>query len=114
MASPCPGRSETCLGSFPDDVPLKLGKRSEDVENELSSGCCGVDCLGDRLEAGLAVVEAGDRLNEVLEGAAKSVKAPDDQGVACPDIVKGFDETYALGLGSRRRVCEDPVAACLL
>jgi hypothetical protein len=70
------------------------------VEDELPSGCGGVDCLGDRLEADLAGVEAGDRFDEVLEGAAKPVQAPDDQGVTGPDVAEGFIKAFALGFGS--------------
>ena len=50
-----------------DDVSLKLGQGSEDVEDQFSSGCGGVDAFGDALEANVPVVEAGDRLDEVLE-----------------------------------------------
>jgi hypothetical protein len=35
------------------------------MEDELSSGCCGIDRLRYRFEADLPVVESGDRLNEV-------------------------------------------------
>lgn len=55
------------MGALADDIPLEFGERPEDVEDQFPSGCGGVDCLGDRFEAYSLVVEAGDRLDEVLE-----------------------------------------------
>ena len=69
--------------------------------------------LGDALEADLLFVEACDRLDEVLEGAAEPVQVPDNEGVALPDVVEGFVQTYPLCLCSGGRVGEDPAAACL-
>jgi hypothetical protein len=114
-ASPAsPGGSEACLGALFDDVPLKFSKSSKDVEDELPSGGGGVDRFSDRFEAYSAVGERCDRLDEVLEGAAEPVKAPDDKDIAFPQVAQGFVEALALGLGSRCGVGEDAFAACLL
>ena len=87
-----------------DDVSLKLGQGSEDVEDQFSSGCGGVDAFGDALEANVPVVEVGDRLDEVLEGAAKPVQSPDDQAVAFPEVAERLVKTYALCLGAACRI----------
>ena len=66
--------------------------------------------LGNRFEADMAVVEAGDRLDEVLEGSAKPIQAPDDQSVACPDVVEGFVQSGAL----RSALAPDAVSVKIL
>src|SRR5208337_2223929 len=70
FASPGTGSSEACLGALPDDVALELCKGSKDVEDELSAGGRGVDLLGEALKAYAFVVEGGDCLDEVAEGAS--------------------------------------------
>jgi hypothetical protein len=35
LPPPRPGSLDACLGSLPDDVPLKLGQCPEDVEDQL-------------------------------------------------------------------------------
>ena len=84
------------MRSLPYDIPFKLSKRSKDVKDQFSSGCGRVDVLGDALEADVSVVQAGDGLDEVVEGSAEAVEPPNDQGVALPDVVDGFVEPYAL------------------
>ena len=64
------GSSEACLGALPDDVALELRKGSKDMEDELSAGGRCVDLLGEAFEAYPFVVEGGDRLDEVAEGAS--------------------------------------------
>src|SRR5512132_1420975 len=70
FASPRSGSGQAGLGALADDVAFELGERSEDVADELPAGRGGVDRLRDRFEAYPAVIEAGDRLDEVPEGAA--------------------------------------------
>jgi hypothetical protein len=70
FASAGTGSSEACLGSLPDDVALELCESSKDVEDELSAGRRGVDLLGEASEAYPFVVEGGDCLDEVPEGAS--------------------------------------------
>ena len=84
------------MRSLPYDIPFKLSQRSKDVKDQFSSGCGGVDILGDALEADVSVVQAGDGLDEMVEGTAEPVEPPDDQGVALPDVVEGFVQPGAL------------------
>ena len=48
-----------------DEVAFELGERAEEVEHELAAGGGGVDVLGERPEADLAVRERGDGLDEL-------------------------------------------------
>ena len=84
------------------------------MEDQLPAGGGGVDVLGDALEANVPVVQAGDRLDEMGEGAAEPVESPDNQSVAGADVVEGFVEAYALLLSAGCSVGEDPGAAGLL
>lgn len=45
---------------------------------------------------------------------SQPIQAPDDQGIACPDVVESFIQSLALRLRAARGVSEDPGAACLL
>ena len=66
------------------------------MKDQFSSGCGGVDILGDALEADVSVVQVGDGLDEVVEGSAEAVEPPDDQGVA------GFVALTAVGQNPAR------------
>jgi hypothetical protein len=100
FSSPGPGGDEACSGALLDNVALKFGEGPEDVEDELSAGGGGVDCLGDRFEADPLGVECSDRLDEVFEGAAKPVQAPDDESVALPEVAHGLVKASALSLSA--------------
>src|SRR5215207_9794274 len=84
LASPGSGSDKPCLGALADDVALELRKGAEDMEDELPAAGCGVDLLGEALEADTLAVELSDGLDEVLEGAAEAIQAPDHQGVPVP------------------------------
>ena len=86
FASAGTGSSEACLGALPDDVALELRESSKDVEDELSAGGRGVDLLGEASEAYPFVVEGGDCLDEVPEGASETVETPDDQNVSVSEL----------------------------
>jgi hypothetical protein len=62
----------------------------------------------------VSVIQAGDGLDEVVEGTAEPVEPPDDQGVGLPDVVEGFVQPGALCLCSGCGVGEDLGTACLL
>jgi hypothetical protein len=60
---------------------ISLSNSASAVKDQFTSGCGGVDVLGDALEADVSVVQAGDGLDEVVEGSSEPVEPPDDQGV---------------------------------
>ena len=70
------------MGALPDQVAFELGQRPEDVEDELAAAGGGVDLLLQGLEADAPLLKQGDGVDEVAQGAAKSIQPPDDQGVA--------------------------------
>jgi hypothetical protein len=57
----------------------------------------GVDLLGEAAKADLPVVEPRDPVDEVPEGAAKSIQSPDDQGIPCPQMGERLLEALSFG-----------------
>src|SRR4051794_33888911 len=53
----CSGCLKPCVGSLPDDVPLKLRQCPENVKDQFPAGGCGVDLLSQALKADLAIVQ---------------------------------------------------------
>jgi hypothetical protein len=90
LPAPGAGSGESRIRSLFDDVPLKLGKRPEDMENEFPAARCGVNLLGQALKADLPAIKLGYPLDEIFERAAKPVKPPDDEGIPRPDVVEGL------------------------
>jgi hypothetical protein len=60
-------RYKSCLCTLTDDLPLKLGQGSEDIEDQLFATGCGVDILSQRLKAHFPLIKACDGVNEVSE-----------------------------------------------
>ena len=81
------------------------------MEDEFPAGGRGVDLLGEGFEADTFGVEGGDRLDEVPEGAAETVEAPDDEDVAFSELREGLVKSAALGCRAGDGVGEDPLAA---
>jgi hypothetical protein len=89
-------------------VPLPhLGQRTEEVEDELPAAGRRVDLLGEALEADAPRVEVGDGPDEVLEGAAQPIQAPDAQGVPLPQVREGFSKPRTLCIAPAYGVSED-------
>ena len=64
--SPRPCRCQPCLRTLADDVPLELGERPEDVEDELAAAGGRVDRLLEAAEADLPGLEGGDLVRAQL------------------------------------------------
>src|SRR2546421_1636711 len=58
--SSCSGSQESCLGSFPDQIPLKFSQRTKDMEDQFSAAGCGVNIFRDAFEANLSYMEGAD------------------------------------------------------
>ena len=84
-------------GPFPDEVALELGQRAEDVKDQFAARGGGIDALGQAAQANLALLEGGDDLDEVPQGAAQAVQAPDDQGIAGAHVGQRLREAGPLG-----------------
>src|SRR5687768_12666155 len=66
------------------------------MENEFPAACCGIDVFSEALKADVSIVQIGDPLDEVFEGAAKAVKPPDNKGISRPDVVKRLGQAFSL------------------
>jgi len=110
LSSPRSRGRQACLGPLPDDVPLELRQGAEDVEDQLPPARGGVDLLGEALKPHAPGVQGRDGLDEVFEGAAKPVEAPDDEGIPGPQLRDGLLEAVAVCDGAGGGVGEDPVA----
>ncbi len=66
----CSGSLESCLCSLPDNLPLELSQAGEDIEDQLSTGGCGVDTLGEALKANAPFLKISHGSNEMRQGAA--------------------------------------------
>ena len=68
-----PSRSgclQSCLGTFPDDIPLKLCEGTKDMKDQLSSGGGGINVLGNAFEPYLSLMESSNGLNQMPQGTA--------------------------------------------
>lgn len=54
-------------------LTVQLRQRTEEMKDECAAARRRVEILGETLETHLALLEAGDGFNEVLEGSAKAV-----------------------------------------
>ena len=79
------GKPSVC--PFRNDIPLKFGKRPEDMENEFPAASGGIDVFRQALKPDVSAVQLGDPLNEVFEGAAKAIQSPHNQGIPAPDDI---------------------------
>ena len=112
-ATACARGGEAGAGALPDDLALELGERTEDVEVQPPAAGRRVDLLGQRLEADLAGVQLLDRVDQVLEPAAETVQAPDDERVAGLQELEALVELGSLLERPGADVLEDaPAAAC--
>lgn len=114
VASACPGCLESGLGAFADEVAFEFGDAGEDMEDELSAGCGGVDAFGEAGELDLEFVQAVDQVDEVLDAAAEAVEFPDDDLVAGAQLVDHALELGAVRGGSGGVLLVDPFAPGLL
>ena len=57
--STCSCCRETCLRPLPDEVSLKLGKRTEDMKDKFPAGCCRVDIFREAFEINLSSIKLG-------------------------------------------------------
>jgi hypothetical protein len=85
------------VGPLPDEIPLELCERSEDVEDELAATGRGVGLLLQGAEADASLLQLFDRVDEVGEGAAESVQPPDNESVARAQVRERLGQTRPVG-----------------
>ena len=55
-----------------------------------------IDAFRQTLKANVPVVKLGESLNEVLEGTAKPIEAPDHEDIPFPEEIQRFLQAFAL------------------
>src|SRR5437763_1760835 len=68
--SPCPGRGEAGLGSFTDQVALKLGECPKHMEDQLSSTRGRINRLLKTLQSDTFTLKCPNEVNEITQGAS--------------------------------------------
>ena len=111
VAFPCSRHRRPGVSALPDQLPLELGQRREDVEHELAARGGGVDVLGQASEPDLALGQGVDGVDEVPERTTQAVEAPDDHGVAGAHLVEQPSQLPPLVERPRGGISEDLVAA---
>ena len=76
-----PGRRKACECPLPDEVPLELSERSEDMEDQLPPARTGVQLLLQALEVDATALQVLDGVDEMPKRAAETVQSPHDKGV---------------------------------
>ena len=56
MSAPGAGSCQPCVCPLRNDIPLKLGKRPEDMENEFPAAGGGIDVFRQALKADVSTV----------------------------------------------------------
>jgi hypothetical protein len=81
------------------------------VKDQLAATRCGVDLLLKRAEADVAVLQGIYRLDEMTQGAAKTVKTPDNEGVTRTKMRDCLFESWPILLRARGSVSKDVVTS---
>ena len=80
------------------------------MEDQFPTRSGGIDLLGERAEPNSLLLEFGDDLDQVFEGAAESVQSPDNQRVSLPYVEEGVVESSATLLRSGDDIGVDRLA----
>ncbi len=88
--------AEAGHGAVADQVSFEFGKCAEQMKHEFAGGGRGVNVLGERPEADLAVSECRDGFDEVAKQPAEPVEPPHDERVARPQLVENLGEFLAV------------------
>jgi hypothetical protein len=88
--SPGAGTDKTGHGFFPDQISFQLGKSTGNMKKNWPVGVMVSMASTMLFETDLAIFESVDQLDELPQATAQTIQPPDDQGVARPEIGKGF------------------------
>ena len=70
------------------------------MKHQLAGGGGGIDVLCDALEGNTCALKRGDGLDEMLEGTAESIKAPDNERISFPQMRERGCQSWPLFLGT--------------
>jgi hypothetical protein len=91
-----PRSGQTSVRAFTNQITLKLGQVSHQMEDEFSTGCCGVDVLRQRDKIDPSIFEEVAGLSEIFERAPQTIKLPDDDGISRPHKRQELFQSFAL------------------
>src|SRR5687768_336418 len=98
------------MGPLPDQIPLELCERPEDVEDKLAATRGGVDLLLQRPEPHAPLTKPCNGCDQVRQGAAEPVQPPHHQGVPRAKVGEGATEARPVCGGTGCGVCVDLLA----
>ena len=104
-------RSETRHRPLPNEIPLELRERTEDVEEQPAPVRGGVNRLLKAAQADLPLLHGFHVSDKVLERPAQAVESPDDKGVIASGDVERPQQTWPLRPSSAHPVLENPFAS---
>ena len=93
------------------EIPLKLCKCSEDMEDQLPVARRCVNVLFDAAKPDASLLKLSNGLDEMLERTTKAIQPPDNQHIARANKVQGFLQPCPIGLCVACGVGEDMLAA---
>jgi len=83
---PCPPRGQPGHRPVPDDLPLELRQRPEQMEHQPPPSGRGGDALPQRPKPHLTLVQSSHHLDQVPQRPAQPVQPPHHQGVPRPQL----------------------------
>jgi hypothetical protein len=101
-----PSRNKPCPGALPDQVPLELPERTEEVKYQPAAWRSGVDCFGEAPEANTPFLQSGDGLDQVWQTAAESIQFPYDQHVTLARVVQRLLQPRPIGASTGSTIVE--------
>ncbi len=72
-----------------DQVPLELRQRRHHVKDQQPAGRLGIDRFRQRFELDAALLEIGDQIDQLAQGSAETIQAPDHQAIAGRQVAQG-------------------------
>lgn len=95
-----PGGLKASHRAFSNQVPLKLSKRSEDLEDQPAPRGRGVNRLLQAPEPNSSILESLDCLDQVLERPSQAIQSPDNERVTRPQVHESQIKPWAIGFRS--------------
>jgi len=98
---------QSCIRSLPNQGAFKLRHRAENVENEHSRWCGGVEVLGQAPEANFAFVEGCNSLDEVAQRPPHAIQLPTDNHITLPSELDCLLQALPVGFRAGSNVREN-------
>jgi hypothetical protein len=106
------GCVQALVGVLHDEFADELRECREHVEDQAPAWGGGVERLVERGEADAMLAQAGDKGDEVPNGAAEPIEGRDDEGVPFVGVVEVLPQFLALRVPAGPLVGDHPIATC--